>query len=187
MTPAQIKAHFEANMLDGNDIDDCGGATISAKEVLEYLIETFAERPVSIDVPADHPMALAINSLFGFLGDEEEGPPTGFGRSLRESGYRPGSEQSEGPADEVDALKVMHFEVTENYRSSANNALLARKGEYASCEAIMWDDSDFVSVKRTGKLRYRELPKRILRPLSDEAADEKINGEWRVGKEQHEN
>lgn len=31
-----LKEHFEANMLDGDDIEHCGGAMISAKAVLEY-------------------------------------------------------------------------------------------------------------------------------------------------------
>lgn len=37
----KIKAHFEANMLDGDDVKDCGGAMISAETVLEYMTEFF--------------------------------------------------------------------------------------------------------------------------------------------------
>lgn len=39
----KIKAHFEANMLDGNDVNNCGGCMISATEVLEYIQEAFPE------------------------------------------------------------------------------------------------------------------------------------------------
>ena len=31
------KENFESNMLDGDKVDDCGGAMLSAKEVWEYL------------------------------------------------------------------------------------------------------------------------------------------------------
>lgn len=31
------KEHFEANMLDGEKVEDCGGAMLSAKNVWEYL------------------------------------------------------------------------------------------------------------------------------------------------------
>ncbi len=34
---------FEANMLDGNNIDDCGKAIIDAKECLIYFEERFKE------------------------------------------------------------------------------------------------------------------------------------------------
>ena len=33
----KIKKEFEANMLDGDDINDCGGAMLSAKEVWLYF------------------------------------------------------------------------------------------------------------------------------------------------------
>lgn len=33
------KEHFEANMLDGDKVDDCGKAMLSAKEVWDYLKE----------------------------------------------------------------------------------------------------------------------------------------------------
>ena len=36
--------HFEANMLDGDSIDDCGGAMISAKENFEYVQEVLQDQ-----------------------------------------------------------------------------------------------------------------------------------------------
>ena len=33
----EIKKHFEANMLDGDDVKNCGGAMLSAESVLEYI------------------------------------------------------------------------------------------------------------------------------------------------------
>ncbi len=36
-----IKKHFEANMLDGEDVKDCGKAMLSAEFVLEYLQEYY--------------------------------------------------------------------------------------------------------------------------------------------------
>lgn len=38
-----LRQHFEANMLDGDSLDDCGNAMLSAKEVFEYLEERVAE------------------------------------------------------------------------------------------------------------------------------------------------
>lgn len=40
---SELKKHFEANMLDGDDVNDCGGAMLSAKYVLEYLQEYMPE------------------------------------------------------------------------------------------------------------------------------------------------
>lgn len=34
-----LQKHFEANMLDGESVYDCGGAMLSAKSVFEYLID----------------------------------------------------------------------------------------------------------------------------------------------------
>lgn len=36
-----MKLHFEANMLDGDDVYDCGKAMISAESVWEYIKVTF--------------------------------------------------------------------------------------------------------------------------------------------------
>lgn len=38
-----IKSHFEANMLDGDDVNDCGRALLYARHVLEYIKETFGK------------------------------------------------------------------------------------------------------------------------------------------------
>ncbi len=35
--PKQGKKHFEANMLDGDPVNDCGGAMLSARSVWEYI------------------------------------------------------------------------------------------------------------------------------------------------------
>lgn len=40
---SDIRKHFEANILDGDSVDDCGGAMFSAKSVLEYLDEYMPE------------------------------------------------------------------------------------------------------------------------------------------------
>lgn len=34
-----MRERFEANMLDGDSVDDCGGCMLNAKEVLEYFKE----------------------------------------------------------------------------------------------------------------------------------------------------
>ena len=39
MTEQEIREHFQANMLDGESVDDCGKAMIDAKECLEYIYE----------------------------------------------------------------------------------------------------------------------------------------------------
>lgn len=36
---SDLKKHFEANMLDGEPVDDCGRAMLSAAEVWEYIEE----------------------------------------------------------------------------------------------------------------------------------------------------
>lgn len=46
MTPSdyrkeELKRFFEANMLDGDKVDDCGGAMLSASSVWEFLDEYF--------------------------------------------------------------------------------------------------------------------------------------------------
>lgn len=35
----RVKEHFEANMLDGKPVEDCGGAMLSAISVWEYIQE----------------------------------------------------------------------------------------------------------------------------------------------------
>jgi len=47
-TNIEEKKHFEANMLDGDDIKDCGKAMLSAESVLEYVIERLAQRDLSL-------------------------------------------------------------------------------------------------------------------------------------------
>lgn len=37
----ELKKHFEANMLDGNPVDDCGKAILSAEAVWEYIKDNF--------------------------------------------------------------------------------------------------------------------------------------------------
>jgi hypothetical protein len=37
MSKPTIKCHFEANMLDGDDVYDCGKAVLSAEDVYEYI------------------------------------------------------------------------------------------------------------------------------------------------------
>ena len=37
MSKSAIREHFEANMLDGQDLYDCGKAMISAEAVYEYI------------------------------------------------------------------------------------------------------------------------------------------------------
>ena len=37
MSKSIIRKHFEANMLDGDDVYDCGKATLSAEDVYEYI------------------------------------------------------------------------------------------------------------------------------------------------------
>jgi hypothetical protein len=37
MSESDIREHFEANMLDGNDLYNCGKAMISAETVYEYI------------------------------------------------------------------------------------------------------------------------------------------------------
>ena len=32
-----MKEHFEANMLDGDKVEDCGGAMLSAEDVWKYI------------------------------------------------------------------------------------------------------------------------------------------------------
>jgi hypothetical protein len=39
MSKSILREHFEANMLDGDDVYDCGEALLSAKSVFEYLKE----------------------------------------------------------------------------------------------------------------------------------------------------
>ncbi len=39
--PKQGKKHFEANILDGDPVNDCGGAMLSAKSVWEYISEHY--------------------------------------------------------------------------------------------------------------------------------------------------
>ena len=34
----KVKAHFEQNMLDGDKVEDCGNAMLSAKSVWKYLL-----------------------------------------------------------------------------------------------------------------------------------------------------
>ena len=48
-----VKEKFEANMLDGDKIDDCGGAMISAKACLEYAQETLSDQKKEIREYAD--------------------------------------------------------------------------------------------------------------------------------------
>lgn len=36
---SKARIHFEQNMLDGDDVNNCGGAMLSAKSVLEYIEE----------------------------------------------------------------------------------------------------------------------------------------------------
>ncbi len=36
---SELRQHFEANMLDGDDVYNCGKAMISAEEVWEYIKE----------------------------------------------------------------------------------------------------------------------------------------------------
>lgn len=44
----EIRERFQANMLDGDDINDCGGAMLEAKEVFEYfLAEIEAEKELA--------------------------------------------------------------------------------------------------------------------------------------------
>jgi hypothetical protein len=38
------KKHFEANMLDGDPLEDCGGAVLSAESVFEYIKQTCVPR-----------------------------------------------------------------------------------------------------------------------------------------------
>lgn len=40
-TKKQIRWDFEANMLDGDSINDCGKAMLSAELVLEYIQDTY--------------------------------------------------------------------------------------------------------------------------------------------------
>jgi len=37
----KLKERFEANQLDGDNIDDCGGCMISAKEVFGWFVDEF--------------------------------------------------------------------------------------------------------------------------------------------------
>ena len=50
----KAKKHFEANMLDGEDVFDCGKAMLSAESVWEYLKsalkEAMGERDREIEV-----------------------------------------------------------------------------------------------------------------------------------------
>lgn len=44
MTDEKLREHFEANMLDGESLDDCGNAMLSAKEVFSYMSQLIAEQ-----------------------------------------------------------------------------------------------------------------------------------------------
>ena len=37
MSKSRTREHFEANMLDGDDVYDCGKAMLSAESVYEYI------------------------------------------------------------------------------------------------------------------------------------------------------
>ena len=37
MSKSDLRRHFEANMLDGEDVYDCGKAMLSAEYVYEYI------------------------------------------------------------------------------------------------------------------------------------------------------
>jgi len=37
------KQHFEQNMLDGDSVEDCGGAMLSAESVWEYLEQSISK------------------------------------------------------------------------------------------------------------------------------------------------
>ena len=39
MSKSALRKHFEANMLDGEDVYDCGKAMLSAEAVYEYIKE----------------------------------------------------------------------------------------------------------------------------------------------------
>ena len=39
MKKEELKATFEANMLDGDKVNDCGGAMLSAESVWEFIEE----------------------------------------------------------------------------------------------------------------------------------------------------
>ena len=36
-TPNTLQKHFEANMLDGDSLKDCGNAMLAAEDVFEYM------------------------------------------------------------------------------------------------------------------------------------------------------
>ena len=44
MNKEQITKKFEANMLDGDTVKDCGGCMIFAEECLDYTIEELSEQ-----------------------------------------------------------------------------------------------------------------------------------------------
>lgn len=69
-----LKEHFEANMLDGDDIEHCGGAMISAKAVLEYTEDLVQQLLESLSNYIDHEEDCIRNHF-------EAGEPT-------ENGYR---------------------------------------------------------------------------------------------------
>ena len=41
MSKSAVREHFEANMLDGDDVYDCGKAMMSAEKVYEYIKEYY--------------------------------------------------------------------------------------------------------------------------------------------------
>ena len=41
MSKSVIREHFEANMLDGDDLYNCGKAMLSAEEVYAYIKEYY--------------------------------------------------------------------------------------------------------------------------------------------------
>lgn len=46
MSKSETRKHFEANMLDGDDLYDCGKATLDAVDVYEYIKEYYILKEV---------------------------------------------------------------------------------------------------------------------------------------------
>lgn len=44
-----LKEDFQANLLDGEDINDCGNAMLNAKHVLEYFTEYLSRQEEVLD------------------------------------------------------------------------------------------------------------------------------------------
>ena len=67
----KVKKHFEANMLDGDNVEDCGNAMLSAKSVLEYVIDFAKSTQLALIDRVKEKFSLEDNKSWNNMVDEK--------------------------------------------------------------------------------------------------------------------